>query len=101
VAPAWPPAVAFWSLTIYDPDFFFVLNPINRYELSPRNPFFTNPDGSVDMYLQAESPGKDKESNWLPTPKAKFNLVLRIYSPRRTSPSILNGTWKPPALTQV
>jgi hypothetical protein len=96
-----PPAEAFWSLTLYDTDFFFVPNAINRYELSQRNQFITNPDGSVDLYLQAESPGKDKEANWLPAPKGKFDLVLRIYSPRETPPSILDGTWTPPPVKRV
>ena len=91
-----PPAEAFWSLTLYDTEFFFVPNAINRYELSQRNQFIANSDGSVDFYLQAESPGKDKEANWLPAPKDKFVLVLRIYSPRQTPPSILDGTWTPP-----
>ncbi len=76
-----PPVKAFWSLTLYDPDFFFVPNSINRYELSQRNKFITNPDGSVDMYLQADSPGKAKEANWLPAPKGKFSLVMRMYWP--------------------
>ena len=66
-----PPVEAFWSLTLYDTDFFFVPNPIDRYELSQRNTFVTNPDGSVDLYIQAESPGKDKEANWLPAPKGE------------------------------
>ncbi len=78
-----PPVEAFWSLTLYDTDFFFVPNPIDRYELSQRNTFVTNPDGSVDFYIQAESPGKDKEANWLPAPKGKFALVLRMYGPTR------------------
>ena len=64
-----PPAEAFWSLTMYDADFFFVPNPIDRYDLAQRDTLIANPDGSVDLYLQAESPGKDKESNWLPAPK--------------------------------
>lgn len=88
---------AFWSLTLYDPDFFFVPNPINRYELSQRNKFITNPDGSVDMYLQAESPGKAKEANWLPAPKGKFVLVMRLYWPTTTPPAIADGSWTPPA----
>jgi len=96
-----PPAEAFWSLTMYDTDFFFVPNPINRYELSQRNRFVTNPDGSVEMYLQAESPGKEKEANWLPAPKGKFALVLRIYSPRETPPSILDGSWTPPPVKKA
>ena len=91
-----PPAQAFWSLTMYDPEFFFVPNPINRYDLSQRNQFITNPDGSLDLYLQADSPGTPQEANWLPAPRGKFDLVLRLYSPSKTTPSILNGTWTPP-----
>ena len=96
-----PPAVAFWSLTMYDTDFFFVPNPIYRYDLGQRNRLVINPDGSVDLYLQAESPGKDKEANWLPAPKGKFVLVMRIYAPRETPPSILDGTWTPPPVKRV
>ncbi len=93
-----PPAKGFWSLTMYDKDFFFVPNPLNRYTLSSRNKFITNPDGSVDLYLQAESPGKAREANWLPAPKAKFSPMLRLYYPSETPPSIIDGTWKPPAV---
>jgi hypothetical protein len=96
-----PPVKAFWSITLYDPDFFFVPNSINRYELSRRNKFITNKDGSVDMYLQAESPGKAKEANWLPAPKGKFVLVMRLYWPTSTPPSILDGSWTPPAATRA
>jgi hypothetical protein len=67
-----PPVKGFWSLTMYDPDFFFVPNPLERYSLSQRDTFVTNADGSVDLYLQAESPDPDKEANWLPAPKGKF-----------------------------
>jgi hypothetical protein len=96
-----PPANAFWSLTLYDTDFFFVPNALNRYELSQRNTFLTNPDGSIDLYFQADSPGKDKEANWLPAPKGKFDLVLRIYAPRTTPPSILDGSWRPPPVRKA
>ena len=96
-----PPVKAFWSITLYDPDFFFVPNSINRYELSQRNKLITNKDGSVDMYLQAESPGKAKGANWLPAPKGKFVLVMRLYWPTSTPPSILDGSWKPPAVTRA
>jgi len=96
-----PPAKAFWSLTMYDAEFFFVPNSIDRYDLGGRNRLITNPDGSVDFYLQADSPGADKEANWLPAPKGKFNLVLRIYSPRETPPSILDGTWTPPPVRRT
>lgn len=93
-----PPVQGFWSLTMYDPQFFFVRNSINRYNLSQRNTFVANPDGSVDLYLQSESPGPDKEANWLPAPKGKFVPMLRLYWPTVTPPSILDGTWKPPAI---
>src|SRR5215467_7214168 len=88
----------FWSITMYDKDYFFVPNPLNRYTLSARNKFITNSDGSVDLYLQADSPGKAKEPNWLPAPKAKFIPMLRVYWPKETPPSIIDGTWKPPAI---
>jgi hypothetical protein len=93
-----PPARGFWSLTMYDAGYFFVANPLNRYNLSPRNALKYNADGSVDLYLQKDSPGKDKESNWLPAPAGKFILMLRLYWPQETAPSILDGTWRPPAV---
>ena len=91
-----PPVKGFWSLTMYDPEFFFVPNPIDRYSLSQRDTFVTNEDGSVDLYLQAESPGPDKEANWLPAPEGKFIPMLRLYWPEDTPPSILDGSWTPP-----
>jgi hypothetical protein len=96
-----PPVKGFWSLTMYDPDFFFVPNPLNRYSLSQRDTFATNADGSVDLYLQAGSPGPDKEANWLPAPKGKFVPMLRLYWPKDTSPSILDGSWTPPPLRRA
>lgn len=93
-----PPAKAFWSLTMYDGSFFFVPNVLNRQTLSSRNKLITNGDGSVDLYLQADSPGKAKEANWLPAPKAKFLPMLRLYWPSDSPPSILDGSWKPPAI---
>jgi hypothetical protein len=94
-----PPVNGFWSLTMYDADYFFVANPLNRYTLSQRNAFKYNKDGSLDLYLQSESPGKAKEPNWLPAPKGRFALMLRLYWPKETNPSILDGSWKPPAVT--
>ena len=91
-----PPVDGFWSLTMYDKDYFFVDNPLNRYTLSARNKLKTNPDGSVDLYIQAESPGKDKESNWLPAPKDEFILMMRLYWPKEKPPTILDGSWKIP-----
>ncbi len=96
-----PPVKAFWSITMYDTEFFFVSNPINRYELSQRNHFNTDPDGSVDLYIQSDSPGKNREANWLPAPKGKFALVLRLYWPTQTPPSIMDGTWTPPPVKRV
>jgi hypothetical protein len=96
-----PPVHGFWSLTMYDAKYFFVPNPLNRYTLSARNKFVTNADGSVDLYVQAESPGKDKEANWLPAPKAKFIPMLRLYWPKETPPTILDGSWVLPAIKQV
>ena len=91
-----PPVDGFWSLTMYDKDYFFVDNPLNRYTLSARNKLKTNPDGSVDLYIQAESPGKDKESNWLPAPKDEFILMMRLYWPKEKPPTLLDGSWKIP-----
>jgi hypothetical protein len=96
-----PPVRGFWSLTMYNAQFFFVDNPLNRYTLSERNKLNVNPDGSVDLYLQAANPGPDKESNWLPTPEGRFIPMLRLYWPKEAPPSILDGTWKPPAVRAV
>jgi hypothetical protein len=96
-----PPAKGFWSLTMYDANYFFVANPINRYSISARQNLKANADGSVDIYIQNQSPGADKESNWLPAPAAKFILMLRMYWPSEKSPSIINGSWTPPAVTNA
>ena len=96
-----PPADGFWSLTMYNAEYFFVANPLNRYSISARQNLKANADGSTDLYIQNESPGADKESNWLPAPKEKFILMLRLYWPREKNPSILNGTWKIPAVKTV
>ena len=86
---------------MYDGDYFFVDNPLNRYTLSSRNTFKTNPDGSVDLQIQHASPGKGKEANWLPAPKGKFILMLRMYWPSDKPPSILDGTWTIPPVTKT
>jgi hypothetical protein len=93
-----PPVNGFWSVTMYNADYFFVANPLNRYTLSQRNKLKENDDGSVSLYIQNESPGKEQESNWLPAPKDRFVLELRLYWPKETPPSILDGTWKPPGV---
>jgi hypothetical protein len=96
-----PPANAFWSLTMYDDKYFFVPNKLSRYTLSSRNKFKANKDGSVDLYIQKDSPGKAREANWLPAPEGRFVLMLRLYWPRETPPSIIDGSWKPPAVKKV
>jgi hypothetical protein len=96
-----PPVNGFWSITMYDKDYFFVPNTINRYTVSQRSKLKANPDGSVDIYVQHDSPGKDKEQNWLPAPAGEFVLMMRLYWPKETPPSILDGTWKPPEVRQA
>ena len=96
-----PPVDGFWSLTMYDAGYFFVDNPLNRYNLSQRNKLKANKDGSVDLYIQNESPGKAKESNWLPAPKGEFVLMMRMYWPKEQAPSIIDGSWKVPAVKEV
>lgn len=91
-----PPADAFWSITMYNAEYFFVANPLNKYTVSPRNDLKYNADGSLDLYIQNSSPGKDKEANWLPAPKDKFVLMMRLYWPKESPPSIIDGTWNPP-----
>jgi hypothetical protein len=100
---ATPPVNGFWSITMYmiDQGWWFVPNPLNKFTVSMRdNPKF-NADGSLTLYFQNESPGKDKEANWLPTPKGDFLPMLRMYWPKETSPSILNGSWKVPKVVKV
>jgi hypothetical protein len=96
-----PPANAFWSITQQCADSFFVANPINRYALSSWTPLKKNADGSLELYVQTEAPGKDKESNWLPADSGAFNLTLRMYWPTGQAPSILDGSWRPPANTKL
>jgi hypothetical protein len=88
-----PPVNAFWSITLYDPEGFQVGNALNRFAVSSWMPFKTNADGSLDIYFQHESPGKELEANWLPAPKGGFNLTMRLYGPK---PEVLNGKWNPP-----
>jgi hypothetical protein len=91
-----PPVGGFWSVTMYNDKYFFVDNPLNRYSISARQNLKANPDGSTDLYIQNDSPGPDKESNWLPAPAGKFVLMLRMYWPNENRPSIINGSWKIP-----
>jgi hypothetical protein len=93
-----PPVNAFWSVTLYDNDGFQVANPLNRFAVSSWMPFKTNPDGSLDLYFQNESPGADKEANWLPAPKGPFNLTMRLYAPKSDA---LTGKWNPPPVMKA
>ena len=94
-----PPVDAFWSLTMYDDDAYLVANPINRYALGDRSHLTFDADGGLTLYIQTDSPGKDKESNWLPAPKdAGFKLALRLYAPKK---AVVDGTWAPPPVKRV
>ena len=93
-----PPVNAFWSVTLYDSEGFQVANALNRFAVSSWMPFKYNADGSLDLYLQNESPGKNKEVNWLPAPKGAFNLTMRLYGPKSEA---LTGRWNPPPVTRV
>lgn len=94
-----PPVRGFWSLTLYDQEHFFHPNPLNRYSLGTKNKSLKyDADGSLTLYAGAKSPGKDKESNWLPAPSGTFSLYLRAYWPEEV---ILNGQWQPPVIRQM
>jgi hypothetical protein len=98
-----PPVHGFWSITMYmiDQGWWFVPNRLNKFTVSPRNRLAYNADGSLTLHVQNESPGKDREANWLPAPGDDFLLMLRMYWPRATPPSIIDGTWKPPAVQRT
>jgi len=102
-----PPVNAFWSVTMYDgKNQLLIKNPINRYLInSPMLPNLKkNTDGSLTLYIQKDSPGKDKETNWLPAPNDLIYLVMRLYWPKTEAPSILppgEGTWKPPGIVKA
>lgn len=95
---ATPPTQAFWSITLYDSEGFQVANALNRFAVSSWMPFKFDPDGSLTLYFQNESPGKDKEVNWLPAPKGPLNLTMRVYGPKS---EVLTGRWNPPVVLRV
>jgi hypothetical protein len=95
---ATPPVNAFWSVTLYDKEGFQVANSLNRFAVSGWMPFQYSPDGSLDLYFQNESPGAEKEANWLPAPKGPFNLCLRLYAPKSEA---LTGKWNPPPIMRA
>jgi len=106
-ADQFPPVNAFWSVTMYDGKTqLLIKNPIDRYLInSPMLPGMKkNPDGSLTIYIQKDSPGKDKESNWLPAPDGPIYLAMRLYWPKTEPPSVLppgEGAWQPPPVTKV
>lgn len=95
-----PPARGFWSLTLYDKDFYFTANPANRYAISPRDHFEREPDGSIILHIQKDRPAT-AVANWLPAPDGPFQLMWRMYWPTGGRPSILNGTWTIPGAKRV
>jgi hypothetical protein len=97
-AGAQPKVKAFWSITMYNEKTNLVANPINRYSIGDRSGMRENADGSLTIYLQKESPGADKASNWLPCPEGSFFLFLRAYLP---GAEIVNQTWQPPKVTKA
>lgn len=94
-----PPVGAFWSLTMYDAEGFQIPNPINRFAIGDRDAIQFNPDGSLELYIQNQSPGRERESNWLPAPKTgELGLTLRLYEPKNQA---LDGRWNPPAIKRA
>jgi hypothetical protein len=94
-----PPVNGFWSLTLYNKEHLFEPNKLNRFSLGTKNKSLKyNTDGSLTLYYQNESPGSDKESNWVPAPKDDFSLYIRTYWPKA---EVLDGTWKPPTVTRT
>ena len=97
----WPPANAFWSLTLYDSSQALVANPINRYAIGSGSNFVPNPDGSLSIYIQDEAPAGAMVSNWLPAPQGggqPFNLIMRVYWPKE---EVLNGEWVVPPVVRM
>ncbi|HEU0026628.1 MAG TPA: DUF1254 domain-containing protein [Ktedonobacterales bacterium] len=93
-----PPINEFWSLTMYNERQSFVENPLDRYAIGDRDELWLNADGSLDLYIQHDAPGGDREANWLPAPEGSFNLTLGLYWPK---PAILEGHWAPPPLQRL
>jgi hypothetical protein len=96
-----PPVKGFWSITMYDSSYYFYPNPLNKLTVSMRDKPVANADGSIDLYFSHEKPANAPEANWLPAPADQFILILRMYWPMETPPSILDGTWTPPAVTRT
>jgi hypothetical protein len=93
-----PPVDAFWSITMYDAEGFQAANRLNRFALGDRDNLTYNSDGSLDVYMQHDSPGVDKESNWLPAPRGPLGITMRLYAPKI---EVLDGSWSPPPVKKV
>jgi hypothetical protein len=98
-----PPVNGFWSITMYEVDqgWWFVPNRLNKFTVSLRDDLKRNTDGSITLHFQNESPGPERESNWLPAPKGDFIPMLRMYWPKAGNPSPLDGSWAPPWVQRV
>jgi hypothetical protein len=93
-----PPVEAFWSVTMYDEHGFQAANAIDRFAIGDRDPLRYNADGSLDLYVQHDSPGPDREANWLPAPRGPLGVTMRLYEPKT---AVLQGGWNPPAMRKV
>jgi len=93
-----PPVSAFWSITLYNSKQLFARNASKRYAISDRDRLKYSDDGSLTIYVQHGSPGRDKESNWLPAPIDTFSLMMRLYWPKKEA---LEGIWRPPAIERI
>jgi hypothetical protein len=94
-----PPVNGFWSLTVYNKEHLFEPNRLNRFSLGTKSKSMkNNPDGSLTLYFQTDSPSADNETNWVPTPADEFSLYIRAYWPKA---AVLDGTWKPPVVMRA
>jgi hypothetical protein len=96
-----PPVRGFWSITMYDSGYFFYPNALDKLNVSLRNKPQFNADGSLDLYFSHDKPANIPEANWLPAPSGEFILMMRLYWPTGSAPSIIDGTWSPPPVTKV
>jgi hypothetical protein len=88
-----PPADAFWSVTAYDPEGYFIANSVKRQAIGDRDKLVIGADGSLELYIQTKNPGTARAANWLPVDSQPFTLMMRIYSP---TDALLTGAWTPP-----
>lgn len=93
-----PPADGFWSLSLYNAEQRFVANPASRFHLGSEDRLTMNPDGSLDIHIQKDNPGKGKDTNWLPAPAGSFNVILRIYWPKQ---EVIDGHWNTPGIRRA